>query len=110
LSCLQIVQNLNIHGLVVLSSWASKMSKGTTKLTSYMWSPCLLSKCRWNNQWFYTPNLDPSCTQCTSSIACFGESFPWSSSWIANLALIKITSCYKMDVNIAQKNENIHYT
>jgi hypothetical protein len=33
LSCLRVAQNLNIHGLVVLSSWASKMSKGTTKLT-----------------------------------------------------------------------------
>jgi len=33
LSCLRVAQNLNIHGLVVLSSWASKMSKGMTKLT-----------------------------------------------------------------------------
>jgi hypothetical protein len=84
--------------------------KGRPNWLAYMWNPCSLSKCRWNNQWFYTPHLDLSCTQSASSIACFGESFPWSPSWIANLALIKITSCYKMDVNIAQKNENIHYT
>jgi hypothetical protein len=32
--------------------------KGWPNLPTYMWSPCLLSKCQWNNQWFYTPHLD----------------------------------------------------
>ncbi len=49
LLCLRIVQNLNIHGMVVLLPWSPTRIKGPPNLLASMWWLCLLSKCWRNN-------------------------------------------------------------
>jgi hypothetical protein len=92
-----------------------QVEKWPNLLTS-LWSPCMLSKCQWNNHLailllMHASNvhthLDPSCTQSTFFITCFGGIFSWSPSWKVISTFTKIVSLLNR-CEYCPKKSNIH--